>query len=98
MDKIGLQSFQARTKLSHRLLVFTHALGLGLPFLAIGLGMEKASQLVRRIQRHLRKVQVVSGLFLLLIGAMLLTNQITLIAIWAQRNGLFLDLPLGSEI
>ncbi|KAA3644264.1 MAG: hypothetical protein DWQ07_18420 [Chloroflexi bacterium] len=27
---------------------------------------------------------------------MLLTNQLTLIAIWAQRNGFFLDLPLGG--
>jgi len=51
---------------------------------------------VRRFQRHMRVVQIASGLFLLLIGAMLLTNQITLIAIWAQRNGLFLDLPLGA--
>ena len=88
--------FSQQTAAQGMVLSSGYALGLGLPFLAIGLGMEKASQLVRRIQRHLRKVQVVSGLFLLLIGAMLLTNQITLIAIWAQRNGLFLDLPLGS--
>ncbi|MCC6611874.1 MAG: hypothetical protein IT320_00270 [Anaerolineae bacterium] len=27
---------------------------------------------------------------------MLLTNQLTLIAIWAQRNGLYLDVPLGG--
>ena len=29
---------------------------------------------------------------------MLLANQLTLIAIWAQRNGLFLDLPLGTGV
>ena len=73
-----------------------YALGLGLPFLAIGLSMERASHFVRRFQRHLRKMQIASGVFLILIGLMMLTNQITLIAIWAQRNGLFLDLPLGS--
>ena len=27
---------------------------------------------------------------------MLLTNQMTVIAIWAQQNGLYLDLPLGT--
>lgn len=75
-----------------------YALGLGIPFLVIGLGMERATHFVRRFQRHLRWIQIVSGLFLLLIGGMILTNQITLIAIWAQRNGLFLDLPLGSAM
>ena len=30
------------------------------------------------------------------IGMMLLTNQLTLIAIWAQRSGLYLDVPLGG--
>jgi cytochrome c-type biogenesis protein len=88
--------FSQQTAGQGMILASGYALGLGLPFLAIGLGMERAIQVVRRFQRHMRAVQIASGLFLLLIGAMLLTNQITLIAIWAQRNGLFLDLPLGA--
>lgn len=73
-----------------------YAMGLGVPFLVIGLGMERAAGFVRRFHRHLRKVQIASGVLLLAIGVMLLTNQLTLIAIWAQRNGFFLDLPLGA--
>lgn len=73
-----------------------YALGLGLPFLAIGLGMERAVTVVRRLRPHMRKIDIGSGLFLIAIGVMMLTNRITLIAIWAQRNGLFLDLPLGG--
>lgn len=75
-----------------------YALGLGIPFLAIGLGMERATHYVRRFQPHLRWIQIASGVFLLLIGVMILTNQITLIAIWAQRNGLFLDFAIGSAM
>ncbi len=75
-----------------------YALGLGIPFLVIGVGMERATHFVRRFRPHLRWIQIGSGLFLLLIGVMILTNQITLLAIWAQRNGLFLDLPLGSAM
>ena len=78
------------------LLTSGYALGLGLPFLAIGLSMDRASRFVRRFQRHVGQVQIASGLFLILIGLMMLTNQIILIAIWAQRNGLFLDLPAGA--
>ncbi len=73
-----------------------YALGLGIPFLILGVGMDRAAGMVRRFQRQVHRVQIASGLFLLLIGAMLLTNQLTLIAIWAQRNGFFLDLPLGA--
>ena len=73
-----------------------YALGLALPFLAIGLIMDRAFDLVRRLRRYQRVIQIFSGIFLLVIGAMLLTGRLTLIAIWAQRNGYFLDLPLGG--
>lgn len=72
-----------------------YALGLGLPFLVIGLAVEQASGFVRRFRRYLRTVQIASGLLLIAIGIMLLTNRLAWIAIWAQRNGFFLDLPLG---
>ena len=73
-----------------------YALGLGLPFLGIGLGMERAIVLVRRFRKYVRKVEIASGLFLIIIGLMMVSGRITLIAIWAQRNGLFLDVPLGG--
>ncbi|OJX40261.1 MAG: hypothetical protein BGO78_14925 [Chloroflexi bacterium 44-23] len=73
-----------------------YSLGLGIPFLIIGWGMERATRFVRRFQRHMRSIQIASGIFLLLIGVMLLTNQISFLAIWAQKNGLFLDLPFGA--
>jgi cytochrome c-type biogenesis protein len=75
-----------------------YALGLGIPFLAIGFGMERATHYVRRFQPNLRWIQIVSGVFLILIWVMILTNQITLLAIWAQRNGLFLDLPTRAAL
>jgi len=73
-----------------------YALGLGIPFLLIGTGVDRATHIVRRFRRHIRKIQIASGLLLIAIGVMLLTNQMTWIAIWAQRNGLYLDLSLGA--
>jgi cytochrome c-type biogenesis protein len=73
-----------------------YALGLALPFLAIGLLMDRAFDLVRRLRRYQRGIQIFSGMFLVVIGAMLLAGRMTTIAIWAQRNGFFLDLPLGG--
>ncbi|GAB4535097.1 MAG: cytochrome c biogenesis protein CcdA [Anaerolineales bacterium] len=75
-----------------------YALGLGVPFLLLGLGMERAAAFVQRFRRHLRTVQTISGLLMLAIGVLILSNQLTLIAVWAQRNGLFLDLPINGAL
>lgn len=79
------------------LLASGYALGLGIPFLLIGLGMNRAVAALRKFRPHMRKIQIVSGIFLIVIGLLLVTNRMTMIAIWAQQNGLFVDLPLGSS-
>jgi cytochrome c-type biogenesis protein len=96
LGAILTMGFNQDTSTQGMVLASGYAFGLGLPFLGMGLGIDQATQFVRRFRRHMRKIQIASGVFLLLIGFMMLTNQITLIAIWAQRNGLFLDLPLGE--
>lgn len=90
--------FSAKTSSQAMVLTSGYALGLGIPFLMIGFGMERATTFIRRFQRHLRSVQIVSGILLIVIGVMLLTNQLTMIAIWAQSNGFFVDLPYGVGV
>lgn len=79
------------------LLASGYALGLGIPFLLIGLGMNRAVNIVRKFRPHMRKIQIASGIFLIIIGLLLVTNRMTMIAIWAQQNSLFVDLPLGGS-
>lgn len=73
-----------------------YALGLAIPFLIIGLGMNRAVSALRKFRPHMRKIQIASGVLLILIGLLLVTNRMTYIAIWAQQNGFYLDLPLGN--
>lgn len=76
-----------------------YALGLGLPFLLLGLAVTRMSRMLNLIKPYLRLIQIASGVLVTTIGLMLLTDRLTLIAIWAQQNGLFLDLALnGSNI
>jgi cytochrome c-type biogenesis protein len=56
----------------------------------------RATQVVRRLGRYVRVIEIVSGVLLIGMGLLLLTDQLFQIAIWAQRNGLFLDLGLGG--
>lgn len=96
LGAILTMGFSQETSTQAMLLSSGYALGLGIPFLIIGAGVGRAAHVVRRFRRHVRKVQIASGLLLIGIGVMLLTNQLTLIAIWAQRSGLYLDVPLGG--
>lgn len=68
-----------------------YSLGLGLPFLAMALGLERASGWVKRLSRYRRLIQIVSGVFIILIGLLLLTNTMSRIAIWAFQNGLYIE-------
>jgi cytochrome c-type biogenesis protein len=74
-----------------------YALGLGIPFLLIGLAVNRALLALKRLRPCMRKIQIANGILLISIGLLLLSGRMTVIAIWAQQNGLFLDLPLGAS-
>ncbi len=88
--------FSQETSGQAMVLASGYALGLGLPFLALALTLDRALTVVGRLRKYQRTFQWISGFFLILIGLLMLTDRITLIAIWAQRNGFYLDLPLGA--
>lgn len=68
-----------------------YSLGLGIPFLVIALGLERATGWIKRIGRYRRAIQIASGMFIIIIGVLLLTNTMSLIAIWAFKNGLYIE-------
>jgi cytochrome c-type biogenesis protein len=68
-----------------------YSLGLGIPFLAMALGLERASGWVKRMRPYQKYFRLASGLFIIAIGILLMTNTMNLIAIWAFRNGLYIE-------
>jgi cytochrome c-type biogenesis protein len=76
-----------------------YSLGFGLMFLLLALGLDRAMVWVRRMRKHMRTFQIVTGLLVIGIGILMLTERMTLISQWAQSTGLYLDLPSnGSAI
>ncbi len=57
-----------------------YAAGLAVPFLLTGLGINKFLGFYGKFRRHLHKVEVVSGVLLIVIGVLVATNMVTRLA------------------
>ncbi len=72
-----------------------YSLGLGLPFLILAAMLERASGWLGRLRPYQRFFQIASGVLIIIIGLLLLTNTMSRIAIWAFQNRFYLDLGLN---
>ena len=63
-------------------LLSIYSLGLGVPFLATALMMNRFFMAMGRIRRHYHKIEIVSGVLLVVIGLLIFTNRFTVIAQW----------------
>src|SRR5258705_3965744 len=57
-----------------------YSAGLAVPFLLTGLGINQFLGFYKNFRKHLHKVEVVSGVILILIGLLVMTNRVTLLA------------------
>lgn len=73
------------------LLALFYALGLGIPFLLIALGLNWATGAVKFLKRHIRVINIIGGVFLIVIGVLMVSG------VW---NAWMLDLQgvIGSFV
>jgi len=76
---IGLAATSGGWKNGLMLSAFYSA-GLAVPFLITGLGINQFLGFYSKFRRHLHKVEVVSGIILILIGGLVMANRVTLLA------------------
>ena len=77
-------SLKAATPWRAAFFLLVYSMGLGLPFLLVALLLTTATGWLRRLNRHLHIVSIVSGAFLIIIGLLLLTGT------FQSLNSLFL--------
>ena len=65
------------------ILLLAYSMGLAVPFLAAALALPRIEPLLNALRRHHRPVQVVSGIFIVGVGLLILTNA------FARMAGLF---------
>ncbi|MDQ3916647.1 MAG: cytochrome c biogenesis protein CcdA [Actinomycetota bacterium] len=80
------------------LLLGAYSLGLGVPFVAAGLGITRLERVVTWLRRHTRTVSLVSGASMVLVGVLFVTNQLFQISIWMQRTFVALNLEFLANI
>lgn len=71
-------------------LLLVYSLGLGIPFILMGLFFSKMTRLIRALSRHLKYYSVIMGGFIILLGVLVLTNQLATIASFPLLNDLLL--------
>jgi cytochrome c-type biogenesis protein len=76
--------FQGQTGTS-LLLATGYAMGLGAPFVIMGLLIDRLSRLVRRLTRYLHLVEIVTGIFLVGLGLLLFSGELP--ALIARLSG-----------
>jgi cytochrome c-type biogenesis protein len=56
------------------MLLLFYSLGLGIPFLLMGLGLDRLSRLLKWLKPHLGKIEIVTGVAMIAAGLLIFFN------------------------
>lgn len=71
-------------------LLLVYSLGLGIPFILMGVFYSRASKIIKIMSRHLKFYNIILGSFIILLGVLVFTNQLAYIANFPLLNELLL--------
>ena len=71
-------------------LLLAYSLGLGIPFILIGVFYSRANRIIRSMSKHLKYFNVILGAFIVILGVLVFTNQLAYIANFPLLNELIL--------
>ncbi len=71
-------------------LLLAYSLGLGVPFILMGVFFSRMTRVIRSLSKHLKYYSVIMGSFIILLGVLVMTNQLATIASFPFLNDLLL--------
>ncbi len=71
--------------ISGAILLSVFSLGMGLPFLLVALGVSRATKYIQKIEPVMKWVSIVGGVFLVGLGILLFTNNLSLLLEWGYN-------------
>jgi len=69
-------------------LLSVYSLGLGLPLLITAMGVNAFLTSFKKVKDYMWVVSLVSGIFLIVVGALIFTNSLRILAAWLTRYGI----------
>lgn len=72
-------------------LLLTYSLGLGIPFIIMGIFFSRFTRIIKSISKHLKYYSIIMGSFIILLGILVYTNQLATIASFPLLNNLLLS-------
>ncbi|MDP3917203.1 MAG: cytochrome c biogenesis protein CcdA [Nanoarchaeota archaeon] len=72
------------------LLLMSYSLGLGLPFLFVGLFSDKAITLINKSERFLKYFNIIVGILLIILGILVFTSKLNIVANFSILNDFLL--------
>ncbi len=69
-------------------LLLTYSLGLGIPFILMGVLFSRATKIIQKMSKHLKYYSLVLGGFIIVLGFLVMTNQLAYIANFPLLNEL----------
>lgn len=71
-------------------LLLAYSLGLGIPFILIGIFFSRLTRLIRAMTKYLKYYSIIMGAFIIVLGGLVFTNQLAAIASLPGLNNLLL--------
>lgn len=75
-------------------LLAVYSLGVGLPFILAAVLVDQVGTLLTRLQRYLPLIHKATGILLILMGIIILTDSFTAIGFWLEQRGIGWNLGL----
>jgi len=71
-------------------LLLAYSLGLGIPFILMGVFFSRATRVIKAMSKHLKYYSVITGSLIIILGVLVFTNQLAYIANFPLLNELVL--------
>ena len=71
-------------------LLLAYSMGLGIPFVLMGIFFSRATRIIRAMSKHLKYYNLILGGFIIVLGILVFTNQLAYIANFPLLNNLVL--------
>ena len=72
-------------------LLLTYSLGLGIPFILMGVFFSRFTRVIKALSKHLKYYSIIMGSFIIILGILVYTNQLATIASFPFLNNLLLQ-------